>query len=130
MSGKEKVYIAGKIAGLPDYKKKFALAQEKLQREGCAVLNPTILPSGFTDPECLHICFAMIDVCDRVYFLANWKDSVGAKMEYDYAVKTGKKVTFDDWVEKGNTFAGGKPTFTPPHMDCTDEWQAEGPANG
>jgi hypothetical protein len=83
-----KIYIAGKITGLSEleFKIKFAEAGMKLKSEGHTPLLPSILPGGLEHEEYMHICYAMIDVCDAVYFLDNWKDSKGAKMEHDYAI--------------------------------------------
>ena len=92
---REKVYIAGRITGLPCYKKEFSCAQEKLQRQGASVMNPAILPAGFTHRDYMHVCFAMIDVCERVHFLDGWQESVGAMAEHDYATCKRKKVTYE-----------------------------------
>ena len=89
-----KIYIAGKITGFDGYKEKFQLAEDYLKSKGHVVLNPAILPDGLDQHEYLTICFAMIEVCDCVYFLDNWKDSYGAKLEYDYARFEGKEMLF------------------------------------
>ena len=54
-------------------------------------MNPSILPNGFEHEEYMRICYAMIDVCDCVYFLENWTKSKGAQMEHDYAIEFKKK---------------------------------------
>ncbi|ADL53234.1 DUF4406 domain-containing protein [Clostridium cellulovorans] len=95
MSKKMKVYIAGKITGLPDYKENFAEVEEKLIKEGHLVMNPAILPEGFPWEAYMPICYAMIDACDTVCMLGNWIDSKGARMEYVYAKKQGKVLMFE-----------------------------------
>ena len=91
-----KVYIAGKITDCPDYMEQFAEVERMLQKQGHATMNPTVLPPGFEHHEYMKICFAMIDACEEVYMLDNWRDSKGAKMEHDYAVANGKTIMFMD----------------------------------
>ena len=91
-----KVYIAGKITGNPSYKQQFAEAEKKLREKGHTTMNPAVLPDGFEHHEYIKICFSMIDVCDAVYFLSNWQDSIGAKMERDYAKSIGKVLMFQE----------------------------------
>ena len=89
-----KIYIAGKITGLDTFRENFAEAQTKLETEGHSVMNPAVLPKGFEHREYMHICYAMIDVCDTVFMLDNWTDSIGAAMEHEYAIRTHKKLTY------------------------------------
>ena len=91
-----KVYIAGKITGNPDYKQQFAEAEKKLRAQGHTTMNPAVLPDGFEHSEYMQICFSMIDVCDAVFFLDNWRDSIGATMERDYAESIGKVLMFQE----------------------------------
>ena len=89
-----KVYIAGKITGNPDYKKQFAEAEADLRSAGYITMNPAVLPDGFEWNEYMNICFKMIDVCDAVFFINNWIDSRGARMEYQYAGLNRKELMF------------------------------------
>ena len=84
------VYIAGKIAGDPDYRDKFAAAAAELERAGHIVLNPAVLPAGLTDAAYMHITLAMIDAADLVALLPDWQYSPGARLEYDYCGYAGK----------------------------------------
>ena len=86
----KKVYIAGKITGDPAYREKFARAEARLRALGHIVMNPAILPDGFTHAEYMLICFAMIDVCDAVFFLSDWVDSDGAWQEHGRALEKDK----------------------------------------
>lgn len=90
-----KIYIAGKITGLENYKELFLKLEEKLTSEGHFVMNPSVLPFGFEHHEYMHVCKAMIDVCDSVRFLSNWKDSKGAVMEFEYALLKNKVIQYD-----------------------------------
>ena len=42
--------------------------------------------------------FPLIKRCDIICFIDGWKESEGCRMEYDFAVKNGKKIMF--WKEK------------------------------
>lgn len=46
-----KIYIAGPITGIPDYKERFAKAEAELKAKGHAVMNPAALPEGFEYSE-------------------------------------------------------------------------------
>ena len=81
---KKSIYIFGKITGDPDYKEKFNKVEKMLVKKGFAVMNPAILPEGFEYENYMHICFAMIDVCDYMYALEGWEDSPGATREKHY----------------------------------------------
>ncbi|MCK9327805.1 MAG: DUF4406 domain-containing protein [Bacteroidales bacterium] len=93
-----KVYIAGKITNNPGYKEQFALAEKALRAQGHLTMNPAVLPDGFEHREYMKICFNMIDVCEGVFFLNNWTDSLGAKMEHKYANEIGKVLMFQEKV--------------------------------
>ena len=91
-----KVYVSGKISGLDpvEAKKNFIKAELRLKHQGHEVMRPTCLPLGFSHKDYMHICYAMIDVCDAVYFLNDWKMSKGARMEHQYAKKTHKVIYY------------------------------------
>lgn len=89
-----KIYIAGKITGDLNYKEKFKQAEDRLEAEGFKVMNPAVLPEGFTFAEYMNICKSMIDVCNIVYFLNDWTNSQGAIKEMGYAIAMGKELLF------------------------------------
>lgn len=88
-----KVFISGKITGQKKYREIFRDREGFLKVKGFAVMNPAVLPyPGFTHEEYLHICYAMIDTCDAVWFMPNWEESTGSKLERAYAEKSGKLI--------------------------------------
>lgn len=89
-----KIYVAGKITDLGNYREVFQEAVEHLESYGHSVMNPAILPKGFEYDEYMHVCYSMIDVCDCIYLLCNWTESKGAMMEFDYATKQGKAIYY------------------------------------
>lgn len=90
-----KIYIAGKVRGLENYKEIFKEAEIKLKEKGHVILNPAELPEGLDAEDYMRICIPMLDVADAIYLLKNWQDSEGAKIEKLYAQCQNKLIFFD-----------------------------------
>ena len=86
------VFISGPVTSDPDYHAKFAAAEQTLTAAGHHVLNPAILPGWMTHEQAMHICYAMIDVAEAVFFLPGWRESKGSCWEYRHALAQGKLV--------------------------------------
>jgi hypothetical protein len=97
-------YIAGKITGERDYKTKFRLAAETLERAGYAVMNPATMPEhGFSWAQYMNVALAMLNQCESVCFFEDWTDSPGAKIEHALALASGKRIFyFQEWLEEQN----------------------------
>lgn len=94
-----RIYIAGKITGNPEAKRRFEATEKMLQEAGDETINPHTIGEHLPEMdhlEILHVCFALIDTCDGVYFMDNWKSSPGACMEYGYAIARGKALYFQE----------------------------------
>lgn len=88
-----KVYISGKMTGLPDLgRRHFENTKAALLSCGHVVLNPAVLPAGLRRGDYMPICLAMLDAADAVYMLHNWRDSDGARLERAYAEYRGKRI--------------------------------------
>lgn len=87
-----KIYIAGKITGNPSFEDDFEQAELTLKAQGHTPLNPAKLPQRLSYEDYMHICFSMIDVAEELFLLPNWKESPGARREFGYALKNGKKI--------------------------------------
>lgn len=88
-----KIYIAGPMTGVPNYNRsEFFRVAHELSKEGHIVLNPAAFPVGLTQAQYMWMCLPMIDVCDKVYPLKGWRESVGACQEYQRAIDLGKIV--------------------------------------
>ncbi len=87
-----KVYISGAISSDPNYIDHFQRTAIALHGEGHLVMSPALLPYGFEYEDYMHICYAMIDVCDCLYLMHNWADSPGACREKTYAEQKKKRV--------------------------------------
>jgi hypothetical protein len=89
-------YIAGPITGVKSYQHDFATAEWRLNQKGHIAFNPAVLPNGLPHDVYMPICYAMMDACEAVYFLNGWRDSAGARMEYEYAVSRKMKIQFEE----------------------------------
>lgn len=87
-----KIYIAGKITGDPNYKAKFAEAENFYKKKGYTVLTPTWMPLGMQPADYMRICFALIDTADVVAFLPDYKQSAGAEVEHAYCYYIDKNI--------------------------------------
>ena len=106
-----KIYISGKMTGLSEEKiwDNFRKVETFLVKHGRhnskkieSVMNPAVTYAmqkfnAFSYEDWLHIDFAMLDACDAVALLPNWKDSMGAKREIAYAYKHGKEVCYPEF---------------------------------
>ena len=97
---KKKIYLSGKISGDPDFKEKFAQKERELTQQGYHVFNPAVHPDMFTWEQFMELDLMALANCDSIYLLNDWKDSRGAKMEYDQAVKLGKEILFENKNER------------------------------
>ncbi len=99
---KERVYLAGKITGDPHYKSKFYTAMQQLEDAGMSVINPAFLPGdAFTWEQYIRMGQAMLEPCDAICLLPDWRDSLGAAAEYGRAFALGKRVfEFEQWLKE------------------------------
>lgn len=95
-----KVYVSGKISGLDpvEAKKNFIKAELRLKNQGHEVMSPKGVMdfAGFEHDDYMHVCKAMVDVCDAIYMLSNWQTSKGSREELNYAKEWRKEVLWED----------------------------------
>ena len=84
-----KVYLAGPIRGVPDYKERFAETRRFYEQCGCAVLDPSLLPEGMEQADYMRIYIAMLQSADFVQMLPGWEESEGATLEKAHADMVG-----------------------------------------
>ena len=90
-----KVYIAGKVSGLPVGETfiKFAQAEWWLKAGGHEVVNPLRLCSAGRDwAKCMRVCITELVKCDAICLLKDWGDSPGAVTEHYVASRLGMRV--------------------------------------
>ena len=90
-------YISGQITNNPTYKKDFERAEFWIRLNGDNAISPTILDKyGFLNyAEYMKIDLALLEICDGIYMLNNWKKSKEAKTELAVAKSLGKKIIFE-----------------------------------
>lgn len=93
---KMRVYIAGKISGDKNYKKKFKKAERALKKKGHSVMNPAWLVEykAFSWIDYMIVSEAMQRRCGAVLFLPDWKQSDGARIEHNRAKNLGQKIFY------------------------------------
>lgn len=98
-----KCYISGKISGLEfsEVKEKFAKAEKEVKELGYLPINP--LKNGVeTNMWGDHMAedIANLNRCDIVYFLTDWEESDGAKIEHIFAANSKKKMIYQPKTQK------------------------------
>lgn len=90
-----KVYISGKVTGLPtgEVFTKFGQAEYWLRQQGHETVNPLRLCStGWSWKKCMRVCLTEMLKCDAICMLHDWAKSQGAQMEYYNAQMLGMRV--------------------------------------
>lgn len=95
-----KVYISGKISGLPlnNVIEKFKWHASLLESKGHEPINPIDI-SPFHDSKDWY--YYMVDdiaallKCDAIYMLKDWGQSRGARIEYQIAKELGLQILFE-----------------------------------
>ncbi len=78
----DKVYIAGKITGDPNYRAKFEHAQYIIEWLGYRVFNPTSIKiENGSWEDYMRVAIGELLKCDCIQLLPDWQDSKGARIE-------------------------------------------------
>lgn len=105
-----KIYISGNIGDISDPAdkqaaiEKFASAQDLLESLGLEVENPLNNGLPHNAPWIRHLGrdLEILDGCDGIFMLRDWKSSRGAEHEFDFANRENKIVMFESDVIKTN----------------------------
>lgn len=90
-----RVYIAGPIEGIKNYKENFEKAEKDLIEMGFdEVYNPA-KNQGFSYKDYIDIGLFELSRSETIYMLKGWKESLGASLEYRYASITGLNIMFE-----------------------------------
>ena len=93
-----KIYIAGKITGLPIEAAfaAFEKAERHLRDEGHEPVNPMKLPHnhGRTWAEYMRECFNALKECEAIYMMPGYINSIGACAEHEVARSLRLKVIY------------------------------------
>lgn len=88
----EKVYIAGKVTGLPwqEVEDKFREAAGIVRHHGALAVVPIhYCQVSWPWTRCMRVCLSLLLSCDKIMLLPDWKQSRGAKIEWLVAVVCG-----------------------------------------
>jgi nucleoside 2-deoxyribosyltransferase len=84
---KKKIYIAGKVTGLPQQEviEKFANAKKAIEALGFEAVNPLEVVGDWQAPwnKAMRMCIAKLTECDAIALIPDWIDSKGARIEYE-----------------------------------------------
>lgn len=84
-----KIYIAGPISGVANYKENFRRAEEFLNSLGFEAVNPAVLPDDVDYRYAINEGLKKLMDCDAIYILRGASTSKGTIIEWDYARAVG-----------------------------------------
>lgn len=97
-----RIYVSGRISGLAPYRvsQKFGYTATHLREQGHCVINPFTLcmelwGKDFKHEEYMQVCLAALGLCDCIYMMNDWEESIGAKIEHEYAKEHGMKIIYE-----------------------------------
>lgn len=94
------VFISGKITGENIVHCMFKFKQAMLDKEIRdfeIIINPLLhldMYFGISHEKAMERCFNTLKTCTHIYMLSDWKESKGAKMEYQFAKDNGIKIIY------------------------------------
>ena len=90
-----RIYISGPISKRPnDALERFAAAKKDIIDtygpevefiDPLDIGNATSNNANLTQDEFMKISYTLMELCDSIYFMDGWQDSIGCKQEYIYA---------------------------------------------
>lgn len=93
------IYISGKITGTDDYLQRFERAEKHLNNMNITdVINPAKVNSYLPElsySQYIKMSLCMLEMCDTIYMLKNWENSVGAKLEWEFAKANNYKIMYE-----------------------------------
>lgn len=92
-----RVYVAGKVTGLPkeQVKTKFNQITSKLNGLGYQVVNPVAITNDVPSwDDALRNDIKKMLECDELHMLPDWQESRGAQLERDIAIRLGMNVVY------------------------------------
>lgn len=100
------IYISGQIIGLCEIEaeKRFQGAEELLKAIGLKPVNPLNngLPKDASWNDHMARDIQILSDCEAIFMLSNWRESRGARIEYEFAVGANKDVLFEKQLSDSN----------------------------
>ena len=93
----KRIYISGQITGLPrnEWFAKFEKAEQHFLAAGYSVVNPAKNMMKLTYDEYMAIDLMLLENCDAIYMLDNWKKSKGACQELEKARQLALEILYE-----------------------------------
>lgn len=93
-----KCYISGAITNEPHYEFYFHCAEHIVSKMGYKPVQPCF-NSPFLGIKC-WLCYMIVDLwtlpfCPTIYFMRNWTESKGARVEHAWAKLLRKKIIYE-----------------------------------
>lgn len=108
----KKIYIAGKVTGLPEKPtaEKFAKASQAIKDNNMDAINPIEVVNDPTTQwdAAMKLCVAALLTCDAVFALLCFDDSRGAKVEIWLAMNLAIPIFYN--IEQLNQWNNSQPT--------------------
>lgn len=86
-----KIYISGKITQDTNFEEKFKKWENYIEEnyDQYTVVNPAevVLPELCDWEDYMCICLHLLNQCNAIFMLPDWKDSKGACVEHETAIK-------------------------------------------
>ena len=93
------IYISGKITGTDDYLQRFERAEKHLNTMNIIdVINPAKVNSYLPElsyNQYIKMSLCMLEMCDTIYMLKDWENSIGAKLEWEFAKANNYKIMYE-----------------------------------
>lgn len=96
----KKIYIAGKVTGLPKLEctMNFGAAQVAIEKMGHEAINPLVVVNDWKAKweVAMKKCISALMDCDMILMLDNYNDSPGATVEMDLARTLKIPIVFEE----------------------------------
>ena len=106
-----KIYVSGAVTGIKDYKYIFSNKTWHLNQTnnkyGLYFINPVVMNSQFdrrdidnnellSYDDFMKLCYTELEVCDGIYLMKGWRNSMGANRELGFAKGQKKKIFLEE----------------------------------
>ena len=106
-----KIYVSGAVTGVTDYIGEFSSKTSHLNKKnnqyGLYFINPVEMNSQFdrrdidnnqllSYDDFMKLCYTELELCDGIYLMNGWRDSIGANRELGFAKGQNKMIFLEE----------------------------------